>query len=54
MRFAFIRAEKAFYPVAVLCRVLAVSRSGFHAWARREPSNRERQDRQLEVEVVAR
>ncbi len=53
MRFAFILAEKAFYPIAVLRRVLDVSRSGFHAWARREPSDREREDRRLEVHVVA-
>ena len=53
MRFAFILAEKVFYPIAVLCRVLDVSRSGFHAWARREPSDREREDRRLEVHVVA-
>ena len=28
MRFAFIAAEKATYPVRVLCRTLAVSRAG--------------------------
>ena len=29
MRFAFIDAEKAHYPVTVLCRVMEVRRSGF-------------------------
>jgi putative transposase len=28
------------YPVRLLCHVLAVSRSGYHAWLRREPSER--------------
>jgi len=28
------------YPVCLLCRVLAVSRSGYHAWRTREPSQR--------------
>jgi hypothetical protein len=32
MKFAFIAAEKARYPVRVLCRTLAVSRVGFYAW----------------------
>jgi transposase InsO family protein len=34
-RFRFIAAEKAQHPVAVLCRVLAVSTSGFYAWGQR-------------------
>ncbi len=38
MRFEFIRAEKASYPVTVLCSVLEVSRSGFHAWCQRPAS----------------
>ncbi len=33
--FRFIVAEKANYPVSLLCRMLGVSRSGFHAWERR-------------------
>jgi hypothetical protein len=32
VKFAFIAAEKARYPVRVLCRTLAVSRVGFYAW----------------------
>src|SRR5215217_8186088 len=30
-----------------MCRVLEVSRSGFHAWARREPSPRALEDTRL-------
>ena len=52
MRFAFIDVEKASYPVRVLCRVLRVSRSGFYAWLRRKPSNRELSDERLRPRIV--
>ncbi len=32
MIFGFIAAEKATHAITTLCRVLGVSRSGFHAW----------------------
>jgi putative transposase len=35
-----IAAEKTNYPVAVMCRVLHVSRTGFHNSERRAPSDR--------------
>ena len=38
--FRLIAAEKANHPISVLCDVLGVSRSGFHAWERRPPSDR--------------
>jgi putative transposase len=38
VRFAFIRDHKDHLPVAVLCDVLMVSRSGYYAWTRRPPS----------------
>ena len=40
MRFSFIHAEKALFPVAALCRLLGVTRQGYHAFARRPPSRR--------------
>jgi putative transposase len=40
----FIDAEKASYPVSMLCRVLKVSRSGYHAWKDRPPSKRAREE----------
>ena len=46
MKYEFIRAEKALYPVTLLCRCLQVTRGGFYAWLRRG-SKRELNDRQL-------
>jgi transposase InsO family protein len=53
MRFRFVQAEKATYPVSVMCRVLEVSRSGFYAWVRRPESARSRDDRTLLVAIRA-
>jgi transposase InsO family protein len=53
VRFTFIEAERAVWPVLVMCRVLRVSRAGFYAWLKRPPSAREREDRRLAVLVRA-
>jgi putative transposase len=45
VRFAFIATEKARFPVALRCRLLAVSRAGFYAWRPRPVAARTRQDR---------
>jgi transposase InsO family protein len=38
--FRFIAAEKANYPVALMCRALEVNRTSFHDWEKRAPSDR--------------
>jgi putative transposase len=53
MRFQAVDAEKASFPVRVLCRVLDVSVSGYYAWSRREPSDRSKADEALKVEIRA-
>jgi len=44
MKFGFIAKHRGVWPVAWLCEALGVSRSGFHAWLRRSPSERELAD----------
>ena len=51
MRFAFITAEKAQYPVSLLCSLLEVSRSGYYAWCIRPPSQRAIADSELAEEI---
>ena len=41
MKYAFIRAELSAYPLSVVCRVLGVTQSGYHAWDGRLPSLRQ-------------
>jgi putative transposase len=50
-RFSFIAAEKARVPVALACRALGVSRSGFYAWRRRAPSARAQVDCELTATI---
>jgi putative transposase len=38
--FRIISAEKASFPVSLLCEVLDVNRSSFYAWETRPPSDR--------------
>ena len=53
MRFAFIATEKANYPVALMCRVLKVSRAGYYAWSKRAASRHIQEDQRLGLEVAA-
>ena len=51
MRFAFISAEKALYPVLALCGALGVTASGYYAWLKRPKSSHARRDEALKVKV---
>jgi transposase InsO family protein len=53
VRFAFIAAEKAVFPVKLMCRTLGVSRAGFYAWQTRPPARRTRADERLGLEIAA-
>lgn len=46
-RYRFIVANRATYPITVLCRVLHVSRAGYYAWLARSVSARREADQQV-------
>ncbi len=49
--FGFVLARKAEHSIKLMCRVLEVSRSGYHAWARRPPSPRAVEDARLTARI---
>ena len=51
MRYAFIEEHRQRHPVARLCRLVEVSRSGYLAWRDRSPSARAKQDVALLTEI---
>jgi putative transposase len=50
--FRFVAAKRAEHSIKLMCRVLEVSRSGFHAWAAREPSPRAVADQLLTARIA--
>jgi len=49
--YRLIDAERACLPVALLCRMLGVSKSGYYAWRQRPPSKRSREDAALTEKI---
>jgi putative transposase len=50
--YRIISAERASFPVSVMCEVLGVSRPGFHQWERRAPSDRALSDAWLTEKIT--
>lgn len=48
-----MKASQAVHDAAVVCRVLGVSESGYHAWRTRPPSRREVRDAELSARIKA-
>ncbi len=48
-----MRANRALYPIATMCRVLGVSSSGYYAWHRRAPCARSCADQALTERIQA-
>jgi len=53
VKYGIIDSMRQTYPIALMCRVLDVSESGFHAWRTRVPCKRERENGRLEIEILA-
>jgi putative transposase len=51
VKFEFIHAQKAHFPVEFMCEQLEVSRSGFYAWSQRPESAHQQEDQALAAEV---
>ena len=51
MKYAFILAELLMYPLSVVCRVLGVTQSGFHAWRARVSSPRDHARDRLRADI---
>jgi putative transposase len=47
MKYTFIDAHRAEFQVQRMCRVLGVQRSGYYAWRKRAPSDREQANQAL-------
>jgi transposase InsO family protein len=53
MRFAFIRRHETVFHITAMCRVLSVTRQGYHAWKKRPLSRRALENEALLVEIRA-
>ena len=51
MKFRFISAHRETFKVGRMCKLLNVSRSGYHAWIKRPESRRSRENRALEAKI---
>lgn len=51
MKYGFIQEQREVYPVKELCRVMEVSCSGYYAWRKREPGQREQDNAALSEHI---
>tara|TARA_B100000678_G_C18208490_1_gene502370 strand:- start:377 stop:763 length:387 start_codon:yes stop_codon:yes gene_type:complete len=51
MKFSFVAKHQGIWPAAWICGALGVSRSGFHAWLTRMPSQRSQDDEKIGARI---
>src|SRR5690242_4930414 len=51
MKYAFIDTHRGEYPVSRLCSALNVAESGYYAWKKRTPSQRQQEDERLGMQI---
>ena len=47
-----MKANRAAFPLAAMCRVLGLSTSGYYGWLRRRPSARSRRDEEVKFRIM--
>jgi len=47
----FIKEHRKDYPIGIMCRLLSVSRSGYHRWIKRRLSSKEFEDKRI-LEII--
>ena len=51
MKFRFVSAHRETFKVGRMCKLLNVSRSGYHTWFKRPESHRSLENRALEAKI---
>jgi putative transposase len=53
VKYAWVDKHEGQFTIARMCRLLGVSRTGFHQWRVRDPSAREFANAELDAKVAA-
>ncbi|MEW6095459.1 MAG: IS3 family transposase [bacterium] len=51
VKYMFIKENRKKYPIGLMCKILSVSRSGYHHWLKRKLSGRYQEDKRI-LEII--